>query len=102
MSNLAASYSDLGRLSDALVLNEKTLEFRLRVLPEDHPDIGDEQCTLSECVDVTIFRHRCFHAQCCPYSRRPQKALGCPDLEAKSTGFLPALVARRSSCNRSA
>ena len=40
MNNLAATYSELGRHQDALVLQEKTLEFRRRVLPENHPDIG--------------------------------------------------------------
>ena len=40
MSNLALTYSELGRDQDALVLREKTLEFRRRVLPENHPDIG--------------------------------------------------------------
>ena len=40
MSCLAAAYSKLGRHQDALVLQEKTLEFRRRVLPENHPDIG--------------------------------------------------------------
>ena len=41
MNNLAASYSDLGRHEEALEMKEKTLEFRRRVLPENHPDIGD-------------------------------------------------------------
>ena len=40
MSNLAATYGALGRHQDAVVLLEKTLEFRRRVLPENHPDIG--------------------------------------------------------------
>jgi hypothetical protein len=40
MSNLAATYSHLGRDQDALVLQEKALEFDRRVLPENHPDIG--------------------------------------------------------------
>ncbi len=40
MNNLAATYSALGRHQDALVLEEKTLEFRRRVQPENHPDIG--------------------------------------------------------------
>ncbi len=40
MGNLAAAYSALGRHQDALVMQEKTLEFRRRVLPENHPDIG--------------------------------------------------------------
>ena len=41
MSNLAVSYSDLGRHEEALEMEEKTLEFYRRVLPENHPDIGD-------------------------------------------------------------
>jgi hypothetical protein len=40
MHNLAATYSELERHQDALVLKEKTLEFRRRVLPENHPEIG--------------------------------------------------------------
>jgi len=41
MHNLAGTYSDLGRHEDALVLQERVLEFRRRVLPENHPDIGE-------------------------------------------------------------
>ena len=41
MNNLAATYSDLGRHEDALVLKERVLEFRRRVLPANHPDIGE-------------------------------------------------------------
>ena len=40
MSNLSYSYGNLGRHQDAVVLQEKTLEFQRRVLPENHPDIG--------------------------------------------------------------
>ena len=40
IGNLAVTYSDLGRHQDALVMHEKTLEFRRRVLPENHPHIG--------------------------------------------------------------
>ena len=40
MSNLAGTYCAIGRLQDALVLGEKTVEFRRCVLPENHPDIG--------------------------------------------------------------
>ncbi len=40
MNNLAATYSALERHQDAVVLQEKTLEFRRRVLPENHPEIG--------------------------------------------------------------
>ncbi len=39
MGNLANTYSALGRHQEALVMQEETLEFQLRVLPENHPDI---------------------------------------------------------------
>ena len=48
MSNLASTYSALGRHQDALVLQEKTLEFRRRVLPENHPQIG-VMCITCDC-----------------------------------------------------
>ena len=41
MNNLANTYGDLGRYADALALKEKVLEFRRRVLPEDHPHLGE-------------------------------------------------------------
>jgi hypothetical protein len=41
MSSLALTYSDLGRHVDALAMGEEVLEFRRRVLPANHPDIGE-------------------------------------------------------------
>ncbi len=41
MGRLASSYSDIGRHEDALAMREKVLEFNRRVLPENHPDIGE-------------------------------------------------------------
>ena len=41
MSNLAVTYSALGRHDDALAMEERVLEFRRRVLPENHPHIGE-------------------------------------------------------------
>jgi hypothetical protein len=41
MNNLASTYSALGQHQDALVLQQKTLEFRRRALPENHPDLGE-------------------------------------------------------------
>ncbi len=41
MNNLGTSYSNLGRHSEALAMRESVLEFRRRVLPADHPDIGE-------------------------------------------------------------
>ena len=56
MHNLAVSYADAGRHEDALVLHEKTLELRRRILPENHPDIGDVVMGVPHCriaFDVT-------------------------------------------------
>ncbi len=41
MNNLAATYSVLGRHADALAMGEQVLEFRRRVLPANHPYIGE-------------------------------------------------------------
>ncbi len=41
MGNLAETYSALGRHADALAMHEQVLEFRRRVLPANHPDIGE-------------------------------------------------------------
>ncbi len=41
MGNLAATYSALGRHSEALAMQESVLEFRRRVLPAEHPSIGE-------------------------------------------------------------
>ena len=41
MNNLAATYYELGRHADALGLFEQVLEFRRRVLPANHPEIGE-------------------------------------------------------------
>ena len=41
MNNLASTYSALGRHADALALEEQVLEFQRRVLPANHPEIGE-------------------------------------------------------------
>ena len=41
MAWVAETYSALGRHSDALAMQESVLEFRRRVLPADHPSIGE-------------------------------------------------------------
>jgi hypothetical protein len=41
MNNLATTYSSLGRYADALAMGERALEFRRRVLPANHPEIGE-------------------------------------------------------------
>ena len=42
MNNLAVEYINLGRLHDALSMQEQSLELYRRALPENHPDIGKE------------------------------------------------------------
>ena len=56
MGNLAASYSALGRHADALAMQERVLEFRRRVLPENHPDIGEGRVwsAAAWCFDFVI------------------------------------------------
>ena len=41
MGNLAETYKALGRHADALAMGEQVLEFQRRVLPADHPEIGE-------------------------------------------------------------
>ncbi len=41
MNSLAQTYRALGRHADALAMRERTLEFQCRVLPADHPNIGE-------------------------------------------------------------
>ncbi len=41
MINLAQTYKALGRHADALAMGEQVLDFQRRVLPANHPDIGE-------------------------------------------------------------
>ncbi len=41
MYHLASTYSALGRHADALAMQERALVFLRRVLPADHPHIGE-------------------------------------------------------------
>ncbi len=41
MGNLSSTYYQLGRHADALAMMERVLEFQRRVLPANHPDIGE-------------------------------------------------------------
>ena len=56
MGNLAGTYSVLGRRSEALVVAESVLEFRRRVLPADHPDIGTAMANLAQTYS-TLGKH---------------------------------------------
>jgi tetratricopeptide (TPR) repeat protein len=52
MGNLATTYSALGRLQDALALQEEKLQFDRRVSTEDNPSLG-----------LTLFNLCSIHAQ---------------------------------------
>ena len=56
MGNLALTYSALGRHSEALAMQESVLEFTRRVLPAEHPDIGEGRaCSAAAyCFDFVI------------------------------------------------
>jgi hypothetical protein len=41
MGNLASTYYKLGRHADALAMQERVLESRRRVLPANHPSVGE-------------------------------------------------------------
>ena len=41
MSNLAVTFHALGRHADALAMGEQVLELQRRVLPANHPDLGE-------------------------------------------------------------
>ncbi len=53
MNNLATMYSALGRHADALAMGEKALEFQRRVLPANHPEIGEG------CFETSALRDDC-------------------------------------------
>ncbi len=42
MKMLATTYGNVGRIDESLALKEETLEFEQRVLPANHPHIGDD------------------------------------------------------------
>ena len=61
MNNLATSYSDLGRHNEALAMDESVLEFRRRVLPENHSDIGEGYVRSGDALALLNLRARCFY-----------------------------------------
>ena len=81
MNNLAVTYSELGRHADALAMQEKVLEHLRRVLPADHPDIG-EGCAWSDAstslsFDCDSSLRRLGHEQPCYDVLYAWKARGC-------------------------
>ncbi len=62
MGNLCVTYSNLGRHSEALAMRESVLEFRRRVLPADHPDIGEGRVQRLLLRVLFWWLLRCAHA----------------------------------------
>jgi hypothetical protein len=56
MYNVAVTLGQLHRHADALVYWEKVLEFRRRVLPEDHPHIGKTYFHFSRICSIMSLR----------------------------------------------
>jgi len=52
MGNISATYRALGRYADELAMREQVLEFRRRVLPANHPDVG-EGCA-GRCIEGCV------------------------------------------------
>jgi tetratricopeptide (TPR) repeat protein len=63
MGNLASTYFAFGRHADALAMNEQVLEFRRRVLPENHPELG-EGCVGKDVVQAVARGYFLFHLSC--------------------------------------
>jgi len=71
MAHLAATYSTLGRHDDALAMNEKVLEFMRRVLPENHPSIGEGDVWYGICIllIVTVLTGMALYNISCSYKQ---------------------------------
>ena len=91
MNNLAMSYSDLGRHADALAMKERVVEFNRRVLPENHPDIGEGRVGSGVACGLLIVRGRGLlivtcrhgHGQSCRDILQTREARGCACDEGK-------------------
>ena len=101
MNNLAMSYSALGRHADALAMQERVLEFRRRVLPENHPDIGEGRVGRGVAFGLLIVRGRGLltvtcrhgHGQPCQFILRSREARGCACDERKGAGVQASCAA---------
>jgi hypothetical protein len=64
MKMLATTYGALGRIDESLALKEQTLEFELRVLPSNHPHIGDNSSGAGVChADSSVIHDRLCHGK---------------------------------------
>ena len=101
MSNLASSFSKLGRHEDALKAQERVLEFRRRVLPENHPDIGEGRVGSGVACGLLIVRGRGLlivtcrhgHGQSCHDILQTREARGCACDAGKGAGVQSSCAA---------
>jgi hypothetical protein len=104
MSNLASSYSALGRHEDALEMQERVLEFlrRVFVLPENNPDIGEGRVGSGVACDLLIVRGlrglltvacRQGHEQSCLVILQAREARGCACDAGKGAGVISSCAA---------
>ena len=101
MNNLANSYSALGRHDDALALRERVLEFRRRVLPENHPGIGEGRVRSGAACGVLSVRGwglltvtcRQGHEQSCQFILLSREARGSACDERKGAGVQASCAA---------
>ena len=75
MNNLASTYRDLGRHDDALAMGERVLEFFRRVLPENHPHIGEGDVWYGICILLIVTRGSLFDVQVRPWAILPRRTL---------------------------
>jgi hypothetical protein len=55
MNNLAVSLKNVGRPNEALEMNKKVLELYRRLLPENHPDIGEKNAVYGRWFTITEY-----------------------------------------------
>ena len=69
MDNLAMAYGKLGRHADALATLQSVLECRLRVLPKNHPLIGEGHVLRVSLPALFVLWRSgfSFHVQAIPY-----------------------------------
>ncbi len=108
MHNLASSYSALGRHEEALAIRERVLEFMIRVLPENHTDIGEGRVRSGGACGVLSVRGwglltvtcRLGHAQSCHFVLRSREARGSACDGGKGAGVHASCAALEPSRHR--
>ena len=81
---LASVLSDQGRHEDALAMEERVLEFRRRVLPESHPDIGEGRVGSGVACGLLIVRGLGLLIATCRHGHEQSCLLICQTREAQT------------------